>query len=103
MSIWADFPGWAGRKADRAHWMATRRFTRQRHLAEYFDGDEQHRLLAAVRQVIAAAPLYVPTMPNSGKPFSGKYFEIVLDTSLVKSLKVMSVALPRLEGSRWIP
>lgn len=41
-----------------------------RHLAEYFDGDEQQRLLAAVRQLIAAAPLYVPTMPNSGKPFS---------------------------------
>jgi alkylated DNA repair protein (DNA oxidative demethylase) len=36
----------------------------------YLDRAAQHELLAAVRTVIAAAPLYVPRMPRSGKPMS---------------------------------
>ena len=36
----------------------------------YLDRAAQHELLAAVRAVIAAAPLYVPRMPRSGKPMS---------------------------------
>jgi alkylated DNA repair protein (DNA oxidative demethylase) len=31
---------------------------------------EQAELIGALRQVIAAAPLFTPTMPRSGKPFS---------------------------------
>jgi DNA oxidative demethylase len=41
-----------------------------RHLAAHFDRDQQHRLLAAVRDVIATAQLYTPTMPRTGKPLS---------------------------------
>src|ERR1051325_1428191 len=36
----------------------------------YLDRAAQHDLLAAIRAVIAAAPLYVPRMPRSGKPMS---------------------------------
>ena len=36
----------------------------------YLDRAAQDALLAAVRSVIAAAPLYVPRMPRSGKPMS---------------------------------
>jgi alkylated DNA repair protein (DNA oxidative demethylase) len=36
----------------------------------YLDRAAQHELLTAVRAVIAAAPLYVPRMPRSGKPMS---------------------------------
>lgn len=36
----------------------------------YFDRRAQDALLAAVRAVVAAAPLYVPRMPRSGKPMS---------------------------------
>ena len=36
----------------------------------YLDRAAQHELLAAVRAVIAAAPLYVPRMPRSGTPMS---------------------------------
>ena len=36
----------------------------------YLDRAAQFALLAAVRAVIAAAPLYVPRMPRSGKPMS---------------------------------
>lgn len=41
-----------------------------RHLARHFDASGQTALLAAVRAVIGAAPLFTPTMPRSGKPFS---------------------------------
>ena len=41
-----------------------------RHLRAWFCEDAQRALLAAVRQVIAAAPLYVPTMPRTGKALS---------------------------------
>lgn len=40
-----------------------------RHLAGRLDQAAQEQLLAAVRDVIAAAPLFVPTMPRTGKPF----------------------------------
>jgi alkylated DNA repair protein (DNA oxidative demethylase) len=36
----------------------------------YLDRAAQDELLAAVRTVIAAAPLYTPRMPRSGKPMS---------------------------------
>ena len=36
----------------------------------YLDRAAQDALLAAVRAVIAAAPLYVPRMPRTGKPMS---------------------------------
>src|SRR6266581_2764444 len=36
----------------------------------YLDRDAQQGLLAAVRATIAAAPLYTPRMPRSGKPMS---------------------------------
>jgi alkylated DNA repair protein (DNA oxidative demethylase) len=38
----------------------------------YLDRAAQDALLAAVRGVIAAAPLYTPRMPRSGKPMSVK-------------------------------
>lgn len=41
-----------------------------RHLGGYFDAAAQARILRDVRAVIAAAPLYVPTMPRSGRRFS---------------------------------
>jgi DNA oxidative demethylase len=37
---------------------------------EYLDRNAQIALLAAVRDVFAAAPLYTPRMPKSGRPFS---------------------------------
>ncbi len=36
----------------------------------YLDHDAQDRLLAAVREVVAQAPLYTPRMPRSGQPMS---------------------------------
>jgi DNA oxidative demethylase len=36
----------------------------------YFDGAQQNALLAALRQVFAAAPLFTPRMPRSGRPFT---------------------------------
>ena len=36
----------------------------------HFDRDGQVELLAAVRAVLQAAPLFVPRMPKSGRPFS---------------------------------
>ena len=40
------------------------------HLGGYFSRAEQSALLTAIRTVVAEAPLYVPTMPKSGRPFS---------------------------------
>ena len=40
------------------------------HLPGYFSRSEQACLLGAVRAVIAAAPLYTPTMPRTGKQLS---------------------------------
>jgi alkylated DNA repair dioxygenase AlkB len=36
----------------------------------YLDRAMQEALLAEIREVIRAAPLYTPTMPKSGRPFS---------------------------------
>jgi DNA oxidative demethylase len=36
----------------------------------YLDRDRQAGLLAAIREVLAAAPLFTPRMPKSGRPFS---------------------------------
>lgn len=36
----------------------------------YLDRSAQETLLAAIRDVIAQAPLYVPRMPKTGQPFS---------------------------------
>lgn len=41
-----------------------------RQLPAYFDASAQAQLLAAVRGVIANAPLYIPVMPRTGKPMS---------------------------------
>jgi alkylated DNA repair protein (DNA oxidative demethylase) len=41
-----------------------------RHLAGYFNPPQQAALLAELRALIEAAPLFVPRMPRSGKPFS---------------------------------
>ncbi len=37
---------------------------------QFLTGAGQTALLAEIRQVIAAAPLYTPAMPRTGKPFS---------------------------------
>ena len=39
-------------------------------LPGYFDRGQQTALLAAIRQIFAAAPLFTPRMPKSGRPFS---------------------------------
>ncbi len=41
-----------------------------RHLTGFLGPREQAELLAEIRSILAAAPLYVPTMPRTGKPFS---------------------------------
>ena len=43
-----------------------------RHFPGHLDSGGQRALLAALRAVIAEAPLYQPRMPRSGKPFSVK-------------------------------
>ena len=40
------------------------------HLPGYLDERRQGELLHLVGEVVAAAPLYAPTMPRTGKPFS---------------------------------
>lgn len=40
------------------------------HLAGYLSGGQQAALLSEIRAVIADAPLFPPTMPRTGKPFS---------------------------------
>jgi DNA oxidative demethylase len=41
-----------------------------RHLPGYLSSARQAELLSRVRSVLAEAPLYVPTMPRTGKPLS---------------------------------
>ena len=41
-----------------------------RHMPGYLDRDTQVALVEAIRTVVQEAPLYVPTMPRSGKPMS---------------------------------
>lgn len=36
----------------------------------YLDGPAQAALLAAIRDIVAGAPLFTPRMPRSGRPFS---------------------------------
>lgn len=36
----------------------------------HLDGDAQLRLVAAVRDILDAAPLFIPRMPKSGRPFT---------------------------------
>ena len=36
----------------------------------YFSRAEQEALVEAIRAVVRAAPLFTPTMPRTGKPFS---------------------------------
>lgn len=40
------------------------------HQIGYFDGFAQERLLEEIREIVANAPLFVPRMPRTGKPFS---------------------------------
>lgn len=40
------------------------------HIPRYFDVLQQRALLNAIRVALAAAPLYVPRMPQTGKPMS---------------------------------
>lgn len=40
------------------------------HLAGYLSADSQAALLSDIRTVISGAPLFAPTMPRTGKPFS---------------------------------
>lgn len=47
-----------------------RRVLTLRHLPGLLDADAQLALLDGIRQVIASAPLFTPTMPRTGKPFS---------------------------------
>jgi DNA oxidative demethylase len=41
-----------------------------RHLPAYLDAGQQALLLAEVRKVIREAPLFIPAMPRTGRPFS---------------------------------
>ncbi len=41
-----------------------------RHLPDYLDRGRQEDLVAAIRDVVAEAPLFVPAMPGTGKPMS---------------------------------
>ena len=48
----------------------TATMTAFRHLPGYLDTAAQAGLLADVREVVRQAPLFQPTMPKTGKPFS---------------------------------
>jgi alkylated DNA repair protein (DNA oxidative demethylase) len=41
-----------------------------RYLAGHLDREAQEKLVEDIRTIVEAAPLYVPTMPKSGKPMS---------------------------------
>ena len=43
-------------------------FTGLRIVPGYLDREAQDRVLAAVREIVAKAPLYTPRMPRSGQP-----------------------------------
>lgn len=40
------------------------------HIPEFFSRDEQEKLVADLRDIVGAAPLFTPRMPRTGKPFS---------------------------------
>jgi alkylated DNA repair protein (DNA oxidative demethylase) len=52
------------------HTIAINGLTGLKYLPQCFDKTAQEDLLADVREVVAAAPLFQPVMPNTGKPFS---------------------------------
>ncbi len=41
-----------------------------RYVPEFFDRAAQEALIGALREVVAAAPLFTPRMPKTGQPFS---------------------------------
>lgn len=41
-----------------------------RHIPSYLDRERQEAVLTEIRAVVAEAPLFVPTMPKTGKPMS---------------------------------
>ena len=41
-----------------------------RYFPDHFDRSAQEALVAAIRQIVAEAPLFVPRMPKTGKPMS---------------------------------
>ncbi|MFQ5626091.1 MAG: alpha-ketoglutarate-dependent dioxygenase AlkB, partial [Methyloligellaceae bacterium] len=47
-------------------------FEDMRHFREHYDRGAQQLLVREIVRVIAAAPLFTPTMPRSGKAFSVK-------------------------------
>ncbi|MEM7750086.1 MAG: alpha-ketoglutarate-dependent dioxygenase AlkB [Pseudomonadota bacterium] len=40
------------------------------HISAHLAGSSQSELLGEIRSILTTSPLYVPTMPKSGKPFS---------------------------------
>lgn len=50
--------------------MSVKQISGAKHLSGYFDRQAQNALVAQIRSVIAAAPLFTPRMPRSGRPFS---------------------------------
>lgn len=40
------------------------------HIPEFFSRDEQEKLVADLRDIVGAAPLFTPRMPRTGKPFT---------------------------------
>lgn len=40
------------------------------HFPAYFDRSEQEALLDSIRDVVSAAPLFIPVMPRTGRPMS---------------------------------
>ena len=40
--------------------------------ADYWDDMAQNGILAALGEIIAAAPLFVPRMPRTGQPWAGR-------------------------------
>ena len=45
-------------------------FAGLRLLPGYFDADAQRQLVSELRAIFAVAPLYIPRMPKSGRPFT---------------------------------
>ena len=42
------------------------------YLPDYLDRAAQRSLVAEIRDIVRAAPLYTPRMPKTGKPFSAR-------------------------------
>jgi alkylated DNA repair protein (DNA oxidative demethylase) len=65
MGVFSQIPGRGLRPDDDAPAFAGLRI-----VPGYLDCEAQDRVLAAVREVVAKAPLYTPRMPRSGQPMS---------------------------------